>query len=347
VGRYPGADMGGCTWRGRIGDTNPWAATSEFHDMFVAEKRDGYAFFKQPGGMDPDAENLENLEQTPETLELPWNDARRRAQGRKYYLSLLRDYSKRDADMMVHCKYGAAMDGKAVFTSYDDNVHCQKIELQPDGNTVPIWIGYDNTGRHPAAVIAQCSPDGQWNVRYDFCGADIGMKEHAKELRRFIADKIPNARVVKITCDPAGIAKDSGTLDMRMVVALEFPGAQVLNARTNDIPTRIEAVDGALRTLVRGGPKLTIHPDAKTLRAACISKYKYRKLKVSGGERYTETPDKVTPYADVADALEYLMLGGGEGRIGPPGGEVRWPDNGTLITPEKARGWNPLGAIEG
>ena len=62
--------------------------------MFVADKRDGYGFFKQPGGMDPEAENLENLNQTPETLVLPWNDPRRREQGRTYYINNLRDYSK-------------------------------------------------------------------------------------------------------------------------------------------------------------------------------------------------------------------------------------------------------------
>ena len=353
AGRYPGADLGGCTWRGWIGDTNPWAATSDLHEMFVADPRDGYAFFKQPGGMDPDAENLENLEQTPETVILPWNDPRRREQGRTYYINALRDYSKNDGDMYVHCKYGAARDGKPVFTSYDDNAHCKRFELLQHQDhpkapaVVPVWIGYDNTGRHPAAVIAQRSPEGQWRIRYDFCGLGIGMKEHARELRRFLTEKIPNFKVEKITCDPAGAAKDSGDLDMRMIVALEFPGVPVLNARTNDPSTRIEAVDGAMRRLVNGEPAFIIHPDAKTLRTACINKYKYRKLKVAGEERYTETPEKVTPYSDVADALQYLLLGGGEGRLTSGSNrEIPWPTNGAAIQMAKPK-WNPLGAVGG
>ena len=378
-GRYPGAALGGCTWHGWIGDTNPWAATSDFHEMFVSNPRVGYQFFKQPGGMDEGAENLANLAQTPQTLELPWNDPRRQEQGRSYYVDALRDYSKTDGDMYVHCKYGAERTGKPVYTSYDDNAHCKKFELLSDGKFVPVLIGYDNTGRHPAALISQRTAAGQWRVRFEFCAAGMGMVEHARELKRFLTEKIPNFRIVKITCDPAGKAKDSNELDMRMVVAREFPGVSVVNARTNDVETRVEAVDGAMRRLVNGEPAIIIHPDCKILRSACINKYRYRKLKIAGEERYTETPEKVTPYGDIADALQYLLLGGGEGRLnsgGDPAKEVRWPEDGASIVignPEprgqkemrdsamlmgmgqelrrprnpfdmnKPRGWNPLG----
>jgi hypothetical protein len=337
AGRYPGADLGGCTWRGWIGDTNPWAATSDLHEMFVANKRPGYEFFKQPGGMDPNAENLENLEQTRETLLLPWNDPRRREQGRTYYINALRDYNKYDADVYVHCKYGLSRTGKPVFVSYDDNAHCKPFELlkTPDG-AVPLLIGYDNTGRNPAAAISQKTEAGQWRIRYEFIGEGMGMKAHAAELARFLAEKIPKYRIEKITCDPAGQAKGADDLDMRMIVSRQFPGVPVLNARTNDPATRIEAVDGTMRRLVNGEPAILIHPDCKTLRAACIHKYQYRKLKIAGEERYTETPDKIPPYADIADALQYLMLGGGEGRVGAGvgGKEVRWPVDGRAITPQ-------------
>lgn len=363
AGRYPGADLGGCTWRGWIGDTNPWDATSDLHEMFVADPREGYKFFKQPGGMEPEAENLENLEQTPETIALPWNDPRRREQGRSYYINALRDYSKSDGDSYVHCKYGASRHGKPVFTSYDDNAHCKSFELTYESEfrkknttgvvetvehrTTHVRIGYDNTGRHPAAVIAQMTASGQWRIRYEFCGRDIGMKQHAYELRRFLAEKIPNYRVDRISCDPAGKAKDSGDLDMRMIVQQEFPGTSVVNARTNDPATRIEAVDGTMRRLINGEAAILIHPDCKILRTACLNKYRYRKLKISGEERYTDAPEKITPYADVADALQYLMLGGGEGRLGEPGKEVKWPENGQAIQMQRPRGWNPLGAVEG
>lgn len=322
AGRYPSASLGGCKWHGWLADSNPWSTTSDYHSRFVINKPGTWAFFKQPGGMDPNAENL---------LWLPG--------GRDYYIDALHSLPSHEVDTLVHCKYGVSRDGRPVYVSYDDNFHCKIFELDSDGNTTPIYVGYDNTGRNPAAVIAQKTRDGQWRVRYELCGQGIGMKAHAAALRRFLADKIPKYRIERITCDPAGRAKGADDLDMRMVIQHEFPGVPVLNARTNEVATRIEAVDGVMRRNVNGAPAVMIHPDCKNLREACISKYHYRKLKLAGEERFTEVPEKVSPYADVADALQYLMLGGGEGRVNSDGTgkEVQWPKDNRAITPEKPR----------
>lgn len=300
----PGADMGGCTWRGIIGDTNPWSATSDFHEMFVADPRKGYAFFHQPGGMDAEAENLENLEQTPETLLLPWNDPRRREQGRTYYINALRDYNKTDGQMYVHSKYGVDRTGKPVFEAYDDNVHCREKELLLSKDHakappfVPIYLGWDNTGRNPAVVVAQKSDEGQWSAQYELAADGMGMKAFAAEVKRWLAEIIPNYRIIKITCDPAGKAKGADDPDMRMIIVQQFPGVPVMNARTNDPATRIEAVDGAMRRqiLPGGEPALVISKRCKILRSACLSKYHFRKMKIAGTDRYTETPEKITPF---------------------------------------------------
>ncbi|MDE2097033.1 MAG: hypothetical protein KGL39_07290 [Patescibacteria group bacterium] len=319
AGRYPNKAMGGCKWWGWIADTNPWSSTSEYHSRFVVSKPDGWAFFRQPGGMDPAAENLANL-----------------PGGREYYVKALSTLPAHEVDTLIHCKYGVSRDGRPVYVSYDDNFHCQQFELAADGGVVPILIGYDDTGRNPAAVVSQKTRDGQWRVRYEFCGQGIGMKAHAAALRRFLAEKIPQYKIQRITCDPAGRAKGADDLDMRMIIQREFPGVSVLNARTNDVATRIEAVDGTMRRNVNGAPAVVIHPDCKNLREACIAKYHYRKLKLAGEERFTEVPEKVSPYADVADALQYLLLGGGEGRINSDGmsKEPQWPANGAAITPK-------------
>jgi hypothetical protein len=39
--------------------------------------------------------------------------------------------------------------------------------------------------------------------------------------------------------------------------------------------------------------------------------YRYRKLQVSGGERYSDEPEK-NKYSHPHDALQYLLLGAGE-----------------------------------
>lgn len=320
VGRYPGADLGGCTWRGWIGDTNPWAFTSDLHEMFVTAPREGYKFFKQPGGLDEGAENLENLEQTEETLKLPYNDPRRREQGKTYYTKALRDYTPDDANMFVHCKYGASRAGKPCYPSYNDNTHCKLVTLDP---AAPLLIGYDNTGRNPAAIVAQKSREGQWRIKFEYVEQNMGLKQHAQNLKRLLAERFPTNQIEKITCDPAGRAKDAHDQDSRRIIADVFVGTTVLNARTNDMTTRLEAADGTFRRLVNGEPAIIIDPACKVLRAACISEYHFRKLKVAGAERYTDEPNKTHPHGDAAEGLQYLLLGGGEGSAATRGTDAQ------------------------
>ena len=341
-GRFPNAARGGCTWSGIIGDTNPWAFTSEFHKWFVTQVRPGYGFFKQPGGLDPMAENLHNLAQTSATAKLEWNDPVRQAQGRTYYEKLLRDYSPDDADMYVHCKYGASRAGKPVFKSYNDNAHIREFGYD---KSLPLLLGYDCTGRNPAALVAQKTDVGQWRILAELCEDAMGMVQHAAELARYISDEFPDAVIAKITADPAGVTADANDLNMLQVIRQRFPGVLVMKARTNDPATRIEAVDGAFRRLINGEPAILIHPRCKILREACISAYHYRRLKLAGKERHAEEPDKNHPYSDVADALEYLLLGGGEGRIqmGAPGSQD-WATSGKTISPGGREGaiWTPF-----
>jgi hypothetical protein len=60
VGRYPSKKDGGATWFGVWADTNPWHTGHWLHKLRKACP-EGFAFFQQPGGLSPDAENRENL----------------------------------------------------------------------------------------------------------------------------------------------------------------------------------------------------------------------------------------------------------------------------------------------
>jgi hypothetical protein len=60
VGRYPKKSEGGATWYGVWADTNPWAETSEYAELF-ASKPESFELFRQPSGLAPNAENKENL----------------------------------------------------------------------------------------------------------------------------------------------------------------------------------------------------------------------------------------------------------------------------------------------
>lgn len=286
AGRFPPVADGGCTWAGWFADTNAWDVDHFLHDWFIETPREGYALFRQPGGMDPHAENRANL---PE----------------RYYENALRDYGEEDARVYVHAQFGHTRTGKPIYTDYVDSLHCRPFELDP---RLPLQIGLD-FGRTPAATIGQDTPHG-WRIRRELCAFDMGVKAFGLELKRYLAQHFPGFSIGVTTGDPSGEAKDAE--DRTVFDILRGVGIHAFPARTNEPTIRIEAVNGALRRLQRGEPALMIHPDCKMLRRACLDGYRYRKLKVAG-QRYDDKPDK-NDFSHVAESLQYLLLGGGEGR---------------------------------
>lgn len=61
VSRYPAKKDGGPTWHGIWMDTNPWHTGHWGFQLFSKQRPEGHELFEQPGGREPNAENLENL----------------------------------------------------------------------------------------------------------------------------------------------------------------------------------------------------------------------------------------------------------------------------------------------
>ena len=307
AGRFPPAEEGGCTWKGIFADSNAWHDQHWLHELFVNEPtRDKTAnLFRQPSGLSPDAENLENLNQTPETAALPYDDPRRREQGRLYYTQ--HSYSPEDARVYIENEWGSTREGKPIYTEYRDLQHCQRFELDP---RIPLDIGID-FGRTPAAAIGQCTPGGAWRIRWELCTEDTGIRKFGEMLARFLARVAPDFKIGRVTGDPSGIAKDGSEHTAFQLLAAS--GIICKPARTNDPSIRVEAVQGALRRTTEGVPALLIHPDCAILRTAMIDGYHYRRL-TKTGNYYAEEPEK-NDYSHVAEGLQYLLLGGGEGAV--------------------------------
>ena len=89
-------------------------------------------------------------------------------------------------------------------------------------------------------------------------------------------------------------------------------GLKALPAPSNDVALRIESVDTALQRLIDGKAGFTIDPKCINLKKGFNGGYHYRRLQTSG-DRYDEKPFK-NRYSHVHDALQYLMMGAGEGR---------------------------------
>src|SRR6185436_14422173 len=77
---------------------------------------------------------------------------------------------------------------------------------------------------------------------------------------------------------------------------------------------RVEAVEQLLDRMSDGGPCLVIDPRAKNLIAGFEGGYHYARLGVTSADHYDVKPHK-NRFSHPHDALQYAVLGGGEGRL--------------------------------
>ena len=307
VGRYPPARDGGCTWSGVLMDTNSPDTDHWWYRLAEEQSHEGFAFFAQPSGLDPGAENLDWLNQTPETLILPPGHPDRRKQGRGYYERVAAGKDDAWTKVYVRGEYGFIVDGRPVYPEYRDGLHCREFELRPG---LPIHVGLD-FGLTPAAVIGQRQPNGQWRWRHELVSEDMGITRFGELLGRELRGRYDGYTIERITGDPAGEAR-AQTDERTVYDVLRGMKIDAFPAPTNDFAMRREAVAGPLSRLVDGEPALLIHPDCRVLRKAMSGGYSYRRIAVAGQERFRDVPDKTT-FSHVAEAGQYLMLGAGEG----------------------------------
>ncbi|MDD4950992.1 MAG: hypothetical protein PHV85_00455 [Desulfovibrionaceae bacterium] len=308
--RYPSRREGGCTWAGLIMDTNPpdtdhwWYALAERDPEALArlnidpEFLLGWDFFRQPGGIierngrfepNPDAENLGHLPQD-------------------FYSSKLAGKS-RDHIRVYYCgRYGFVQDGRPVYPEFHEEVHVAREDLKPVPGVI-IHVGID-FGLTPAALLAQRLPNGRWQWLDEIVTENTGAVRFAEMLKAKLAC-YPDFEF-EIWGDPAG--EQRSQVDERTPFQiLAVAGVKARPAPTNDPTIRREAVAGACARLIAGKPGLLVSPKCHFARKGMAGGYHYRRIQVSGSERYQDRPDK-NLYSHVCDAGQYLMVGAGEGR---------------------------------
>lgn len=320
LGRYPSGNLGSPTWFGWVADTNMPSEGSEWHKVMTEPPPDIQVFI-QPGGMEPNAENLEWLTQTEQTmklrLDIPDEREKRRAQGRTYYERFLRSNSPDWCKRYVHAQFGDDPSGTAVFReTFKRHFHVVD-DLEPVA-AFPLILGQD-FGRDPCTVICQVDHRGRLLVLEEVVAEDIGLELHVERaLRPSLMKERYLGKSVAIIGDPAGAAKGS-IAEESCFDALKRMGFAAFPAPTNDIGARIRAVEAFLLGQREGGPALVI--DGKrcpTLVRALDGGYRYGRTK-SGLRK--PSPDK-NDYSHIADSLQYACLAAHGGMVGMIGNRL-------------------------
>ncbi len=145
---------------------------------------------------------------------------------------------------------------------------------------------------------------------------DIGTVKFGELLKHEIIKHCAD-KDLKIFGDPAGDFR-AQTDETTPFQILRQQGIQAFPAPSNDVGLRIESVETALNRMVDGKAGFLLNKTCKSLRKGFLGGYHYRRIQTSG-ERYEDKPNK-NKFSHVHDALQYLMLGAGEGRsltVGP------------------------------
>lgn len=288
-GRYPSKRDGGASWYGVIMDTNSMDMDHWWYQYAEENTPDDWEFFSQPSGFAPEAENTQNH-----------NDP-------EYYKKAAQGKDPDWVKVYLANEYGYVREGKPVWQSYSDNLHCQPTLAIPKR---PIIIGID-FGLTPAAVFAQRDVMGGWRILSELVATDMGAVRFAELLGAEMRGKYADFEF-NVWGDPAGDNR-AQTDETTPMMILRAAGIPVQPAPTNDPVQRVEAVSAALNRLIDGKPGFILDPSCRILRKAMIGAYQYRRIQVGGTERYIDKPDK-NQYSHVADGLQYAVVGEGEGK---------------------------------
>jgi hypothetical protein len=287
LGRYPSKVMGGASWFGLIGDTNPWDTDSPYHDRLVLNPDPKWALFHQPSGIGPDAENVENLPPG-------------------YYDNLAGDRDIEWAQVHVESMWGTSNAGQAVFRkSFHAPTHVRDMNAVVNPHR-PLIIGLD-FGRTPCAVICQTDNYGRLIVMKEVVTEGMGLIQMVREHLKPVLFGPPfSGRMSFVVGDPAGIQKSQITEETPFD-ALKAEGFIAYPASTNKIDARLLSVEKLFQSTIAGEPGIQISREGcPTLIQALGNKYRYRKKRDGQLE---DLPEKLHPWSDICDALQYACLG--------------------------------------
>ncbi len=258
--------------------------------------------FIQPGGREPDAENLHNL-----------------PGGRGYYI--LQVAANRATpgyvDRMVDNKPVPIQHGQAVNANFAYSTHVRACEWDPRRKLI---LGVDQ-GLFAAAVALQRDWDNQIRTLAEVVnttrGASgqvqllkVGPTAFAKRVKRMLTEEFPDITpdMIRVVADPAAFAaKDRADNEHDWLLAFQKElGLTVHRAKTNSAGLRNQAIWTALDA--RDG--YLVDPKCRHLIKGHSGGYRYAKAELTTGEVRGHLEIQDTIYTHVVDAEQYAALEG-------------------------------------
>ncbi len=283
IGRFLPLGVTKNAWCGIIGESNPPDEDSEWYIKMEVDLPRTWEVFKQPGGMEPNAENRNILREN-------------------YYEDLIESNTEDWADVHVHAKYGKSLHGQAVFrTSFKPDIHVSKTPLVP--NTMKSLMIAQDFGRTPASLFCQVDAIGRLVIFREAVSNGMGIEQFATSFIRPIVMQYFTGLRVYMVADPAGQQKSQVGEESPFDV-LKRLGFMCYAAPTNDLDPRIRAAESVM---LRMNGLLIDGTGCPLLVQALKSYYRFKRMKQT--KELDEKPEKNHPWSDLGDCLQYAALG--------------------------------------
>lgn len=270
--------------------------------------------------VNPKAENLPYLpvnyamdpDYKEETRDDPEYQKRARLQAGGYYANIIKGKERSYIQIYVQGKNGALNSDHAVIPEFDPETMVSPAAEYNELLPVHCGIDFGAGTLNPAAVFGQYDPvEARWVVIKECICANMGLVEFVRQVLLTIKENFPGISDLKVWGDPAGLQRDG--ISMKTYFDhMRTHGLIAQPAPTNQIDVRIECIRSPMTRFSNGKPGIIFSPKCKVLIEALTEKWCYKRLNVAGEVRYDDKPSKDHPWSDAADALGYMLCGGGE-----------------------------------
>lgn len=304
--RYPSQSF--CAepyWSGIIADTNPPDEDHWINKDFEVNPTESYKIFNQPSGLIQNTDGSFSKDKHGNYIANPECDNYHNLSS-DYYVKLAE--KRTEGFIKVYCggKYGIVESGKRVYPEYNDDLHSVPRLEAIQG--LPIHLCWD-FGLTPACIVFQITPRGQAKILKEYIATDMGIRTLAKNV---VIPDLPVSfvynKVGESEGDPAGANGDQIMEELSCIGELNDLGIRTNPASTNDPEVRISSVRYFLNAMIDGQPAFVLSREGcPMLRKGFINGYVFKRLKVTGDERYKDKPDK-NKFSHPHDALQYGLM---------------------------------------
>jgi hypothetical protein len=242
-----------------FGDMNAPTPISWLYRDFIEAPKPGHVLYRQPGGLEPDAENLHVV-------------------GRGYYRNLARMNAHRKwwVNINVHNKPGFRRDTDVVYPDYDDDRMVSKERLNPVPE-LPVLVGIDG-GLTPAAAYWQEMSNGQARLLAEIQLQRGGVEELGDAMLALEAARFRGCDFID-RCDPAmrlGEDTENSSDRARLSKRLGRKVELAVLSKAHNADARWEPLRAKMKLNVAGGePGVLIDPSCILHRRGWNGSYRF------------------------------------------------------------------------